>query len=228
MQIMLIGNILLDLVVLLALATGFYIGWRRGFISVVLKSFASLFSAVLAFNFFEKFASVLKEKYVYSFVSNGLHNALSNLTDGATAKGLTDAVPDTLTKIASVVGIDLEGMADKAIESGKNAVESFVEAASNSISQLLSSIAAFLLLFFMFLFVLRVLSIPLSAIIMKIPVIGTINRSLGLLFGALATLIIAWVVIQLIGFLDESIGLGFIEVKDCLFSGMFYRFHIFS
>ena len=80
----------------------------------------------------------------------------------------------------------------------------------------------------MFLFVLRVLSIPLSAIIMKIPVIGTINRSLGLLFGALATLIIAWVVIQLIGFLDESIGLGFIEVKDCLFSGMFYRFHIFS
>ena len=223
-----IGNILLDLIVILTLAIGFYIGWKRGFICVVLKSFASLFSAVLAFKFFERLASVLKEKYVYSFVKEGLSESLSGLSEGVSAEGMADAVPETLTKIASVVGIDLIGMADKAMESGKNAIASFVDAASNSISQLLSSIASFLMLFALFLFVLRVLSIPLSAIIMKIPIIGTANRILGLIFGALATLIITWVFIQLFGFLDETINLGFIEVKDCIFSGMFYRFHIFS
>ena len=225
---MLMGNILLDLIVALTIASGFYIGWRRGFICVVLKSFAGLFSAVLAFRFFEGLAVVLKEKYVFAFLKDGLNEALSGLSDGVNAEGMAEAVPDSLEKVASLVGIDLIGMAEKAVEGGKNAVESFVTAAANSISQLLSSIVSFLILFALFMFVLRVLSVPLSAIIMKTPLIGTVNRALGLLFGALATLILAWVAVQIIGFLDETIGLGFVEVKNCTFSGMFYRFRIFS
>ena len=225
---MLIGNILLDLIVVFTIAAGFYIGWRRGFISVVLKSFSGLFSAVLAFRFFEGLAAVLKEKYVFSSVRDGLSEALSGLSDGASAEKMAEAVPDSFARVASLVGIDLEGMAEKAVESGKSAVEDFVFAAANSISQLLSSIVSFLILFALFLFVLRVLSVPLSAIIMKTPLIGSANRMLGLLFGALATLIMAWVAIRVIGFLDETIGLSMIEVKDCMFAGMFYRFHIFS
>lgn len=225
---MLIGNMLLDLIVALTVASGFYIGWRRGFISVVLKNFAGLFAAVLSFSFFEGLAAVLKEKYVLSSVKAGLSEALSGLSDGASADKMAEAVPDSLARIASLVGIDLVGMAEKAAESGKNAIESFVSSAANSISQLLSSIVSFLILFALFMLVLRVLSVPLSAIIMKTPLIGTINRALGLLFGALATLILAWVAVQIIGFLDETIGLGFVEVKNCTFSGMFYRFRIFS
>ena len=68
---MLIGNMLLDLIVALTIASGFYIGWRRGFISVVLKNFAGLFAAVLSFSFFEGLAAVLKEKYVLSSVKAG-------------------------------------------------------------------------------------------------------------------------------------------------------------
>ena len=225
---MLIGNILLDLIVAFAIVSGFYIGWRRGFISVVLKNFAGLFSAVLSFRCFEGFAAVLKEKYVHAFVKDGLADALSGLTDGASAENMADAVPASLARIAGFVGIDLLEMAEKAAESGKNAIESFVTSASNSISQLLSSIVSFAILFALFLFVLRVLSVPLSAVIMKTPLIGSANRMLGLLFGAFATLILTWVAVQLIGFLDATIGLGFLEVKDCALSGMFYRFRIFS
>ena len=225
---MLIGNFLLDLTIIAAIGGGLYLGWSRGFIRVVLKRFSGLFSAVLAFQFFERLAAVLKDKYVLSFIKEGLTNALSGATDEITAEGMTSAVPASLTKLASIVGIDLTGMAEKAMENGKNAVSSFVDSASNSISQLLSAIVAFMLLFCGFVFVLRVLSLPLSKVIMKIPVVGTANRALGLLFGALATLIIAWVAIQLIGFLDETIGLKAIEVSDSAFSGMFYRFHIFS
>lgn len=225
---MLIGNILLDLIVALTIASGFYIGWRRGFICVVLKSFAGLFSAVLAFRFFEELAVVLKEKYVFAFVKDGLGEALSGLSDGASAEKMAEAVPDSFAKVASLVGIDLIGMAEKAAESGKSAIESFATAAANSISQLLSSIVSFLILFALFMFVLRILSVPLSAIIMKTPLIGSANRMLGLLFGALATLILTWVAIQVIGFLDETVGFSFLEVKDCKLSGMFYQFRIFS
>lgn len=225
---MLIGNIVLDLIVAIALVSGFYVGWKRGFICVVLKTFAGLFSAVLAVRFCEGVAAVLKERYVFTFVKDGLGNALSGLSDGASAEGMAEAVPDTLSRIASLFGIDLVGMAEKAVESGKNAIESFTLAAANSISQLLSSIVSFLILFALFLFVLRVLSVPLSTIVMKTPLVGTANRVLGLIFGALATLIIAWVLIQILGFLDQTMGLTFIEVKACALSGRFYRFHIFS
>lgn len=225
---MLFGNILLDLIVVIGIASGLYIGWHRGFIAVVLKTFAGLFSAVLSLRFFEGLATVLKDKYVLSFVKEGLTEALSDVVTDESAEAMTAAMPKMMSRLASIVGIDLEEMAQKAVESGKNAVASFVETASNSIAQLLSSVAAFLLLFAAFFFVLRVLSIPLSKIIMKLPVIGTANRAIGLLFGALATLIITWIAVLLIGFLDDSIGLGFIEVKDCLISGIFYRFHIFS
>ena len=225
---MLIGNLLLDLVVVIAIAGGFYIGWHRGFIGVVLKNFAGLFSAVLAFQFFEGLGAKLKEKYILSFVHDGLENAIAEASAGVNAEGLVAAVPGGLARLASLVGIDLAGMAEKALENGQNSIASFVDAASASIAQILSNVVAFAILFFAFVFVLRVLSLPLNKIIMKLPIIGTANRALGLLFGALGTLIITWLAIQLIGFLDASIGLSFIEVADCAISGIFYRFHIFS
>ena len=225
---MTIANLFLDLLVLSAIALGLYIGWSQGFIRIVLKTFASLFAAVLAALFFGKLATVLKDKYVFSFVKGELTEAIGDTALGVTAEELTEAVPATFAKIASIVDLDIAGMAEKAVESGRNVVEGFVNAASNSIAQMLSSIVSFLMIFAASVFVLKVLSIPLSAVIMKIPVIGTANRTLGLLSGAFATLTLVWAFILVFGFLDESMGFGFIEVKECWISGLFYRFHIFS
>ena len=113
---MFFGNILLDLIVAIAIASGLYIGWHRGFISVVLKTFAGLFSAVLSFRFFEELGAVLKEKYVLSFVKNGLTEALSGVVADGSAEAMIGAMPKAMTKMASIVGINLEEMAQKAVE----------------------------------------------------------------------------------------------------------------
>ena len=83
-------------------------------------------------------------------------------------------------------------------------------------------------LFLIFYFVLRVLAGPLNALIMKLPVIGKVNQILGSTFGFFAAILLCWIFVQLLGFLDATMRLGFIEVQDAWIAGLFYRFHIFS
>lgn len=225
---MLIGNILLDLILLALVILGFYLGWKRGFLATVLKTFAGLFSAVIAMTCFGTLAPVIKERYVYGFVHQKIGEALEGLGANSAPDTLTDAIPSGLRDTAALVGIDLNSIAESAVREGQNAVQQFAESATDSIAQLIASAAAFVILFLVSLFVLRVLSTPISAIVMRIPVVGQINRFLGLLFGGAAALILAWIAVLLVAFLDGSLSLEFIEVPDAWLAGVFYRFSIFS
>ena len=225
---MVIGNIILDLVLVLLIAFGFYFGWKRGFLRIVLKTFAGLFSAVIAASFFGSLAAVLKEKYVYTFVHGKLTEALGDLTSGASAESIAEAIPSGLRDTAALVGIDLGAMAETATKEGQNAILTFVEDASHSVSQMIASAAAFILIFLGAFLVLRVLSTPINAIVMRIPVLGHINRFLGLLFGAATALILSWLFVLLVGFLDGALSLSFLEVNDSWIGGLFYRFSLFS
>ena len=225
---MVVANLILDIILVVALALLAIVGWKRGFIGGVLKTFAGLFSVMLSFWFFEAFALVLKEKYVLGFVKEKVTLALTELTAGYTPETMTDSVPEALRNAAAFVGIDLMAMAESAIAKGQDVLTQFAETASQAISQFLSSVVAFVLLFLIFYFVLRVLSGPLNALIMKLPVIGKVNQVLGSMFGLLAAILLCWIFVQLVGFLDVTMRLGFIEVPDAWIGGIFYRFHIFS
>ncbi len=225
---MVIGNIVLDLVVLAILAISGIYWWKRGFIRGVLKTFAGLFSAMLSMAFFDNLAVVLKEKYVYGFVFERVEAALATLTAGVTPDAMVDAIPAGLKSAASLVGIDLLSMAEGAAINGQTALASFTVTASTAIAQLLASIAAFVLLFAVIFFVIRVLSVPIDFLISKIPVVNTVNSALGLAFGLVATVLLLWIAIQLFGFLDATMGFGFVEVEKAWISGIFYRISPFS
>ena len=218
------GNWILDLVIVLCLAAGFYYGWKRGFLKIVLKTFAGLFSAIFALMLFDKLGSVLKEKYVFSFVHTKVSEALAGIGAGADAATMAEAVPSGLRGAASLVGIDLAAAAESAIQSGRDALAEFAIDASHSIAQFISSVAGFVILFVAAYIVLRVLSTPISAIVMKLPLLGHVNRALGSFFGALAALILTWIFVKLVGFIDVSLDLSFIEVEEAWAAGAFYRF----
>ena len=220
------GNWILDFLIFLCLTSGFYFGWKRGFLKVVLKTFSGLFSAIMALCFFEKLGLVLKDRYVFDIVHAKISDALAGLGVGADAASMADAVPKGMQSVAALVGIDLASVAEGAIASGQNALSEFATGASHSISQFISSVIAFFILFLGIFLVLRLLSTPISAIIMKLPILGHLNRFLGSVFGALTALIIAWLFVKLVGFLDVTFELSFIEVKDAWAAGPFYRFSL--
>ncbi len=221
-------NWILDILLIAFLAFGFYYGWKRGFLRIVLKTFASLFAAVIAMSAFDKVGAFLRDTFVYTFVHNKIMNKVEDLGIASAADDIVEAVPETFQKAADLVGIDLASMAESAMQSGEDAVARFAESASFSIAQFISSAAAFVLLFLVSFFVLRFLSTPINAIVMRLPILGRVNHLLGLVFGAFTSMIIAWIVIKFLGFLDTTFALSFIEVEDAWASGAFYRYSLLS
>lgn len=220
------GNIVLDLLVACLLVYGVYYGWHRGAFHILLKTFSGLFSALIPMFFFKDLGAVLKEKYIYTFVSGKIEEAMQ--TPGLDAASMAEAVPGSLKNIAGIFGIDLSAMAENAAEKGSAAISEFSAKATDAISQMISSIAAYVILFVLSLIVLKLLATPLNALLMKIPVVGHINRFAGLLFGLLVALIFSYLGIKLLGFLDETLSLAFIEVEDAWLSGALYRYSFFS
>ena len=200
--------------------------WQRGAFHILLKTFSGLFSALIPMFFFKDLGAVLKEKYVHTFVSRKIENAMK--TPGLDASSMAEVVPDTLKNFAGVFGIDLGEIAENAAASGTAAVSEFSAKASDAISQTISSIAAYVILFVLSLIVLKLLSTPLNAILMKIPVVRQINRFAGLLFGLLVALIFSFLGVKLFGFLDETLSLAFVEVEEAWLAGALYRYSLFS
>ncbi len=219
-----IANLILDLVVVAVVVIGLISGWRRGFIRIVLKTFAGLFSVIISLNFFEELGAVLKEKYVLPYISDKIAEAVESGAGGGAAQ-LVDSVPAEWQNVANLVGIDLNSMAQNAANSGQNAMQQFVSSASESVAQFVSMVAAFVLLAFVSYFVLRILAVVLSKIIGGIPVISTVNKVLGLIFGLIVSAMLCWIFVQLVGFLADSMNLTFLEMNSTLISKLLYNFH---
>ena len=222
------GNVVLDLLLLCVLVYGVYYGWRRGAFHILLKTFSGLFSALIPMLFFRSLGAVLKERYIYTFVSGKIEAAMQSLGLDADAATMAEAVPNSLKNAAGIFGIDLGAMAENAAAGTTDAVAEFTAKASDAISQMIASVAAYVMLFILSLIILKLLATPLNILLMKIPVVGHINRFAGLLFGALVALILSFLGVKLLGFLDETLSLAFIEVRDAWFSGALYRYSLFS
>lgn len=222
------GNIVLDLLLFCVLAFGIHYGWQRGAFHILLKTFSGLFSALIPMFFFRDLGAVLKEKYVHTFVSRRLEDAMHSLGLDADPATMAESVPKAFRNAAGIFGIDLGAMAEVAAASGKEAVGEFTATAGDAISQMISSIAAYVMLFVLSLLLLKLLATPLNAILMKLPLVGKINRFLGLAFGGLVALIFAFLGAKLLGFLDETLSLAFIEVEEAWLAGALYRYSLLS
>ena len=122
-----------------------------------------------------------------------------------TPESLVNAIPESLRNILSFVGYNVEEVANNAFKAGNNALENFVSSSSALVANILSTIFAFIILFFGTYIVLRILAFLLDAVFKKIPGIAQINSALGFLFGFLCTIINIWIFSGLVISLIEAI-----------------------
>ena len=217
------GNLIFDLALVLILLIALSSGWKKGFVGMVLKGGATLVSAIITFSFFRTLGAFIKERFLYSLVLSSVETAIGDLVGPVpTADELVEAVPAGLQRAAGLFGVDLYGMASSAVESGGNAIESFTAGAAGAISGFLGSAIALLVLFIASYILLRFFSKPLSKIVMKIPLIGTINRVLGLALSLLVALLVSWILVQLVALLDLAVGFGFIEIETSWIAKLYH------
>ena len=155
-----------------------YIGYRRGLFASLKGLVRILMSLGIPALFYHPLAAYLDEHYVYPLVydrvSARLHGVAEDLTD-ATEEGisqLTDRLPPLLRPYANLrPAIPYEDMADE-----------WAHTVSQSISDALSVLLASVLLFAVT-YLLVTLLLRLAERVVRLPVIRTADRALGLLVG---------------------------------------------
>ncbi len=191
-------NQIVDLLIIAILIIGSVIGAKKGFIKSVLKMGAGIISVIISYAFTSKLADFFNRKYIFTPVKEKIGAAVNQyITDinggEISAEGLVNAIPESLRNILSLVGYNVDEVANNAFEAGNNTLEKFISSSSELVANILSTIFAFVILFLGTFVVLKILSVVLDAVIKKIPGVSQINSALGFLFGFLCTIINIWI-----------------------------------
>lgn len=142
--------------------------------------------------------SFVKDKIVTS-VSEQINESVDGYTDN-----FKSALPDYIIEVGEFIGIDID---EKLNESkSNNTSEVVIKLEENILQPVIKSIIKFALMIILILIsaiLIKALS-KLTLVINKIPIIGTANKGLGLVFGAAKALLVLMVVCSLVLYLTKQ------------------------
>ena len=180
--------IIADLVVVAIIAVFAFIGIKRGFI----RSCIGLCSVIISL-----FISI----WAYPIVTDFINNTSLNETIASTVElGLEDKSDSASENDDSGIFSILPDSAQDAIESGTEVVaDSARKATAQAISTLAINIISILIVFIVVRIIMFLLSLTLG-FITKLPVIKSINKLLGAIFGALCGILVVYLLLALLAF----------------------------
>ena len=186
-------SIALDIICAVIFLWAVIASWRKGFI----KSILGLASVIAAF--------VVSKKYTPDFAlwidKNFMNGKVGELLDSFASSNkdvssMIESVTSLFESMKQIVPSSEFGMSGTtAAESIKTAMDSFTAALSYSLSE----IAAFILLFIATFIVCKIVIFFID-LIFKLPVLDTINKGFGFLFGIIKGLLFIFVVCLLVSF----------------------------
>lgn len=193
---------IVDGVIILIVIYSCYSGYKKGFIKILISILSFFLSIYLAYKFSPNFALYLEERF--SLITN-IKNLISpNLNLPPEAKILSNS-PSNLSLFIDSLKLPkflkssfLENINLLANFEGLNTV---FDAYLYLLSLVIAEIISFIVLFLIFIIIFSILKGLFSSIIHKIPIIGTIDRLLGLIFN----MVLFFSIIILIVFLYSNL-----------------------
>lgn len=192
-------HFILDLVLLLVGAAIVFTCYKRGFFKSVIHFFKTILAFLAAYFWGSGIANWICQKWVGGSVYDSVYPKIRGIYEGSTesfsAEQALSAVPDFLVsdKLRERL-TSLEG-------SGEELVSSVTEAVSSPIATMISNVIGYLGVFLISLLAISLIATLLDKFIDKLPLIGTLNRILGLALGlmiATAVLLVVSSIFELI------------------------------
>lgn len=190
-------NIVLDIIILAVLLVPLVIGLFKGFVHTVLHLGKTLIAFLVSCAFVKPLAVWVKTKWIYNVTRENMTELFMG-GEHSTEEQLIEAVPEGIRNTLSTVGMDVNSMANEAVQAGEAMKESFIESLSQSVSGVISFAIAFAVLFLGTILLIFVLRPLINWLATHLPVVKTCNTLLGGVFGLLLGLIFAWVAAQLL------------------------------
>lgn len=209
-----------DAAMLAVLVLIIWIGYRKGFVSMLLRTVGTVAAAVIA-----ALASSPVSEWIYrsffearvtEYVSNQVENLMNGLSDAslqamASLETMQQTLVESISGILDATGLNIsffsgagstESLANSIldqIEQGVPAAEALAETAIEPAILMLLSMGVFLLSFLLLLIFVRVLA-GIGKGINQVPVIGGVNRLLGFGLGVIYAGIIGYLLTLLLVF----------------------------
>jgi len=206
-------SLAIDAVILFAAILIIWLGVRRGFVRSVMGLVTGIASTIAAYAYTPVLAGYIRKNYLIENITNGIAETLRSLaldteTDLYNLDRLASDLPEPFTSILERYGIDVEafvGQIRGLSACDEAVVDAFAAQIAAPTTTVLSSVAAFVIIFCAVLFVLSLLT-GLLDLIFTLPVLRSANLLLGFLLGAAEAAFIACLLASVMSVLAGSLG----------------------
>ncbi len=182
-------NFIVDLILVLIVAIGLFLGIKRGFIKTIAKPVKIILTLVISFSFASPLSEALIEPKVREPIANQMEEYIVENCSDINADNINEELPTLLKIGAGVFDIDVEKLAKE--ETGESLVNKIVDSLIAPATGLISTVITFIILYFLSGIVLTILISILNAALDD-GFIGVFNRILGGIFSTAFAFIIAW------------------------------------
>lgn len=183
------ADILFDLILLGILGGGVYMGIKKGFINTIAAPVKFIASIVLALSLASVFGSIFVEPIVGPAITNKVTDILVEKYADITAETASTDLPTLIKFAASLCGVDISAVASEA--QGTYIIESIVHTVTQPVVEIVSTIAGFIIVYFIAKILLDILLMFINEMFKK-GIAGTTNKILGAVFTFLLAFCVAW------------------------------------
>ena len=199
--------LILDILFVLVAALFIYVGVKKGFIKSLIQSTKLILTTIITYFLGSPVAAFIKENFVFQKVYdawyarfNGMYQQANETLNIDEFRATVETAPEFLLRPEKKAEI-LESISE---ESGAALVESLSTSIANPIADVISNIIGYALTFVVVLVLLTIGAWLLTKIADRVAIIGTANRILGGVFGALLGTVILVVAAVVISFIDAE------------------------
>ena len=196
------ASLVLDIIIIAITALLIIAGYRRGFFKSVMTLCTGVASVLVAYTFTPRLSLWLKENFILEKLAGGLSDTLESIA-GTGSDGvydMTKLIRDSqFGEIVSRYGADpdkiagvVSDMGDGAVNATAAAAKTVARAVAEPIASTVSDVVAFVALFIGAVLVLKLVT-WLLGFVFRLPVLRTMDRLMGLVFGVLSALLFVWV-----------------------------------
>ena len=193
-----LGGLLVDLIIISAIITSTYLGYRKGLVGVIFKLFAFIVSLIIVFVLYKPVSNtIINNTQIDEKIASAIYNSLSN-TSLANNQALSTSNTNLSEGIVNLINSLLSDAVSKAQEG---------ETLTYVSTELSHATVRFIAIIFIYIFAkLALLLVSFAAeILASLPIIKTFNKSGGFLYGLLKGLLMVYVVLAIFSLISPII-----------------------
>ena len=203
-------KLILDLILIAIAAFFIMYGYKRGFFKSVMFFGTGVASLFLAYAFAPGLGKFIKEKFIITNISQSLEKSFTSIARTPSSSeldiGLLASDPqfaETVTKY----GANEDKIGDMMNGSGAagDIIEKVARAVADPVAAAIGRVIAFIVIFLAALVILKVLT-GFIGLVFRLPVLKTLDRTMGLVFGIVGALFFVWTFSMAVNFFIDAFG----------------------